>query len=251
MGSSKKRPHGVTASRHGMKKQKLSAQSAEIRESTQRQKEIRTLIHKKETKLHEKKANKRTALARIPYNRHMQYLTIGEGNFSFSRALVEHFRSQADAASGQSAAAAAAAKAEAEAEAEAAADAAADEKAAGADGDAKKKGGSRWKKEGAFDPAVHVPFLPPNTLFTNPTCRLVATCYDSWKELLFKYPVRTSEHNEGTGMRAADGRRRPARSISSARFDRSARRGAARRTALSSLSHLTSPPSVPCSLSRT
>jgi len=37
-----------------------------------------------------------------------------------------------------------------------------------------------------------VPLLPPNTLFTDPTVRVVSTCYDNWSELLFKYPDVTS-----------------------------------------------------------
>ena len=46
----------------------------------------------------------------------------------------------------------------------------------------------KWRKEGGFDPAVHTPFLGPDSIFSNPKIRVVATCYDSFSSLTFKYP---------------------------------------------------------------
>lgn len=172
MGSSKKKRsfsassnHGFTSAggRFGAKKQKLSSLSKSIRQSYTQIKSLQSAHSKKSNTLAQKKAKKREGKAKITYNRFQQILTIGEGNFSFTHALVAHFIAQHKSASAEGAS-------------------------------SSSSSSSKYKKkEGVFDPSIHVPFLPPNTLFTNPTCLVVATCYDSWKELLFKYPVSRGE----------------------------------------------------------
>ena len=97
MSSAGKRGY-TAAGRHGAKKQKLTAMSKEIKTQTKTAKAVNKLHTTKAQALAAKKAGKREQRARIPYNRHHQILTVGEGNFSFTRALVENFIRQAAAA---------------------------------------------------------------------------------------------------------------------------------------------------------
>ena len=180
-GSSKKK-HGLVSAAGGLKKQKLSSMSRDLKEQTKKSRAISAAVHAKDKALSEKKRGLRESSAKCPYNPHMQYLLVGEGNFSFTRALVANFKQRlqreaerAPAPATVDAAAVAAARKEEEQD---------DPKRGPLSASAAKK---FRRKEGVFDPALHTPFLSPGSPFTNPELRVVATSYDSFKELCFKY----------------------------------------------------------------
>ena len=176
--SGRKRGFTSAGGRHGLKKQKLTSLSKELISSTKNTKKLQARDEERLKKVINKKADKRETHARIPYNRAMHILTIGEGNFSFTRALLEHFQAQEKLAQSQP-------------------DSSSQHSAPLGDledddvGDGVKREDKlmpkKFRKAG-FHPDQHRPFLPPNSLFTNADIRLVATCYDSMNELAFKYP---------------------------------------------------------------
>jgi hypothetical protein len=209
--TTKKRGSYSRTGRFGVKKQKLTTLSKALILGVKTARTITNLRDAAESKLAKKKEGKREVRARIPYNRYHQILTIGEGNFSFTHALVNHFLAQhatevarlADNKANGIEVAIEVAKADDDEpdevrkprESKSVREKAAAEKVA-----KKLARAEKYKKDGAFDPVLHQPYLSPHSPFTNPEVRVIATCYDSWRELNFKYGDDVVEHTAALAL---------------------------------------------------